>query len=282
MKKKKKPAKESPVRRRRSVPAPKRLPAPKGPPFRPEVHVAPDLNVLTHDAADLFVEVARRSLLESNRFTVCLSGGTAARGLFRLLCQEPFRSQVPWKKTFLFWGDERHVPQDSPESHFKTAWDWFLSKVPVPRGQVYPMTNGSGPVDRAAEKYEKLLKAIWGSKDVPRFDFNLMGMGEEGRTAGLFPGAKALGERKRWAVGYKVDASWGERVSLTFPVFNAAKMTVVLIEGAVKARMLKDVLEGRSEPPRYPVQHLRPRTGRLIFMLDANAAALTKWDSTKE
>ncbi len=261
---------------------PKRLPPQKAPPFRPEVHVAPDLNVLFHDVADLFVEVARRSVLESDRFTVALSGGQTVKGFYRLLAQEPFRRQVPWKKTFLFWGDERHVPQDSLDSNFKLAWDHFLSKVPIPRDQVYPMTNGAGKVEAAGEKYEKLLKAIWGSKQVPRFDFNLLGVGTDGHTASLFPGKPVLGETKRWAVGYPVDEARGGRVTLTLPLLNAARMTVVLAEGAVKARILRDVLEGKSQPPKYPVQYLRPTAGRLIFMLDATAAALTKWDSTRE
>jgi 6-phosphogluconolactonase len=275
VKKKKKPA----PRKSRT---PKRFPKPSASAFKPEVHVAPDLNLLYHDAADLFVEVARRAVLGSGRFTVGLCGGTTVPGFFRLLAEEPFRRQVPWKKTYVFWGDERHVPQDSTESNFKLAWDHLLSRVPLPRDHVYPITNGSGTVERAAEKYEKLLKAIWGSRQMPTFDFNLMGVGADGHTAGLFPGKPVLKEKKKWAVGYTPLNGGLERVSLTFPVFNASKLTVVMAQGPAKAAILKDVLEGKSNPPRYPVQYLRPTAGRLIFMLDSAAAAMTKWDSTRE
>lgn len=275
LKKKKKTAPRSPA-------LPKRLPKLASPAFRPEVHVAPDLNLLYHDAADLFVEVARRAVLGAGRFTVGLCGGTTVPGFFRLLAQEPFRRQVPWKKTYVFWGDERHVPQDSVESNFKLAWDHLLSRVALPRDHVYPITNGSETVERAAEKYEKLLKAIWGSRQIPALDFNLMGVGVDGHTAGLFPGKPVLREKKKWVVGYAPVKSGRGRVSLTFPVFNAAQLTVVMAEGSRKAAVLKSVLEGKSTPPRYPAQYLRPAAGRLIFMLDSAAAALTKWDSTRE
>jgi 6-phosphogluconolactonase len=270
-------------RKKKTRPAPpKRLPVSQAPPFQPEVHVAPDLNVLYHDVADLFVEVARRSVLGSQRFTVALSGGNSVAGLFRLLTQEPFRRQIPWKKTYIFWGDERHVPQDSSNSNFKLAWDHLLSRVPIPRDHIYPMTNGAGPVKRAAEKYEKLLKVLWGSRTIPSIDFNLMGVGLDGHTAGLFPRQKALREEKKWVVGYRVDAKTGNRVTLTFPAFNVSKLTVVLAEGAAKAAILKKVLEGKPDPMRYPVQFLRPKAGRLIFMLDAAAAARSHWDSRGE
>jgi 6-phosphogluconolactonase len=197
------------------------------------------------------------------------------------LAEEPFRRQIPWKKTFIFWGDDRHVPQDSAESNFKTAWDHLLSRVPLLRSQAYPVTNGAGTPERGAEKYEKLMKAIWGSRQMPAFDFNLMGVGIDGHTAGLFPKHAALKEKKKWVVGLTGVDKMG-RVSLTFPVFNAAKLTVVLAEGSAKAGMLQKVLEGKSDPPKYPVQHLRPTAGRLIFMLDAAAASKTKWDALKE
>jgi 6-phosphogluconolactonase len=247
-------------------------------PFLPEVQVSPDLNVLYHDAADLFVEVARRAVLGTGRFTVALSGGPTVPGFFRLLATEPFRSQVPWKKTYFFWGDERHVPQDSAESNFKLAWDHLLSRVPVKRNQVYPMTNGAGSAATAGEKYEKLLKAIWGSKAFPSFDFNLMGVGEDGHTASLFPKKPALKEAKHWVLGYVPNVKVGGRVTLTFPVFNASKLTVVLIEGNRKAAIIQKVLEGKPNPVLYPIQHLRPQAGRLMFLMDAMAASKTKWD----
>jgi 6-phosphogluconolactonase len=260
----------------------KPLPTLKIHPFLPEVQVAPDLNVLYHDAADLFVEVARRAVLGNGRFTVALSGGPTMPGFFRLLSQEPFRRQIPWKKTFVFWGDERHVPQDSLDSNFKMAWDHLLSRVPLNRNQVYPMTNGAGTAAVAGEKYEKLLKVIWGSKELPSFDLNLMGVGEDGHTASMFPHKGILKEAKRWVVGYIPNTKVGGRVTLTFPVFNASKLTVVLVEGKRKAAIIQKVLEGKSNPALYPVQNLKPKAGRLIFLMDAVAASKTKWDTKGE
>jgi 6-phosphogluconolactonase len=260
----------------------KPLPTLKKHPFLPEVQVAPDLNVLYHDAADLFVEVARRAVLGNGRFTVALSGGPTMPGFFRLLAQEPFRRQIPWKKTFVFWGDERHVPQDSADSNFKLAWDHLLSRVPVNRNQVYPMTNGAGTAAAAGDKYEKLLKVIWGSKELPSFDLNLMGVGEDGHTASMFPRKSVLKESQHWVVGYVPNAQTGGRVTLTFPVLNASKLTVLLVEGKRKSAIIRKVLEGKPNPELYPVQFLKPKAGRLILLMDAVAASQTKWDTKGE
>lgn len=277
MKKRKRPGKGTPrgkraPRRGASQAAGSRRAAAR--PFAPEVRVSPDLNLFYHDAADLFLSEARKSVYATGRFTVALSGGSTPREFFALLSREPFRSEVSWEKTLVLWGDERHVPRDHPDSNFRLAWDHLLSRVPVPRDNLYPMSDGKGSVARAAAAYEKTLKSLFGSSGPPRLDFNLMGLGTDGHTASLFPGKRQILERRRWVVGYRVDSARGERISLTFPVFNRAELTVVLVEGEKKADILRRVLEGPSDPPRYPVQRLRPEPGgRLLFLLDSPAAS---------
>jgi 6-phosphogluconolactonase len=206
---------------------------------------------------------------------VALSGGSTPKGLFQQLTEEPVKSLMPWTKTYVFWGDERHVPLEHELSNFKMAKDLLLSKVPIPAANIFPMTDGMRPVEHTASLYEGKLLKFFGGK-TPVFDLNLMGMGDDGHTASLFPGVVQLNETKKWVVGYFVDESKKERVSLTFPVLNASRVTLVMIEGEKKAERLKDVLEGPKDPPRYPIQHLKPTDGRLIFALDSAAASLLK------
>jgi 6-phosphogluconolactonase len=243
--------------------------------FKPEVHVAPDLNALYHDLADLFVRTAREAVEKRGRFMVALSGGESPTGLFRLLAGEPFRSEVPWGRTFVFWWDERHVPLDHPDSNYKMALDLLLSRVGVSPSRLFPMTDGVLPPEKAAYSYEKTLKSLFGSRGLPAFDFNLMGMGPDGHTASLFPKRAQLKERKKWVVGYWVDAERKSRVTLTFPVLNASRLTVVLIEGPKKANLLRTVMEAKPDPEKYPIQYLStPPGGRLLFALDNRAAVL--------
>jgi len=205
-----------------------------------------------------------------------LSGGSTPRGLFQHLAEEPYFSLIPWNKTFVFWVDERHVPFTDATSNYRMAQETLLSKVSVPEEQVFPMTNGSLPVEKAASAYEMKLRRFVEGDSLPCLDLTLMGMGEDGHTASLFPGMPQVNEQDKWVVGYFVDSEKKERVSLTFPVLNHSRLLVVLAEGTKKADRLKEVLEGPSEPPRYPIQYLRPARGRLVFAIDAAAALKLK------
>jgi 6-phosphogluconolactonase len=243
--------------------------------FSPEVHIAPDANALNHDVADLFVRAAREAVEKRGRFMVALSGGDGPVGLYRLLATEPYLSDTPWDRTNVFWGDDRHVPLDHPDSNYKLCLDLLLSRAKVPPARLFPMTDGVMPPARAAAEYEKTLRRLFGGKGFPALDFNLMGLGPDGHTASLFPNRPQLREKRRWVVGYHVDAERRDRVTLTFPVLNAARLTVVLVPGNRKARILKDVLEGALAPDRHPVQRLKAAPGgRLLFALDGPAAVL--------
>jgi 6-phosphogluconolactonase len=254
----------------------KRSVKPKNIGFSPEIKIHSTPEILIEETAHLFMQIARASVQERGRFVAALSGGTTPRGLFQHLTEEPYFSLIPWNKTFVFWVDERHVPFTDATSNYRTAWETLLSKVPIPKEQIFPMTNGSLPVEKAASAYEIKLFKFFGKESLPCFDLTLMGMGEDGHTASLFPGAPQVIEQEKWVIGCFPGPEKKERVSLTFPVLNHSRWLVVLVEGLKKADRLKDVLDGPADPPRYPIQYLRPNLGRLIFELDAAAASKLK------
>ena len=259
----------------KAKPSPKKKTvSPRG--FRPQLKIYADAPTLFSEAAHLMMETARQAVAERGRFMVALSGGSTPKGLFQQLAEEPYYSLMPWAKTFVFWVDERHVPLTDETSNYRMTNENLLSKVPIPKEQIFPGTDPARSVQDSAVGVEKKLKQTFGSGATPLFDFCLMGMGDDGHTASLFPGMPQLNEQEKWVVGYFVDDSKKERVSLTFPVLNAARLLAVLAEGPKKSEMLKKVLEGPSDPPRYPIQYLRPSQGRLIFLMDRAAAALLK------
>ncbi len=244
--------------------------------FQPEIRIYPTPETLIQESAHQVMQIAREAADARGRFVVALSGGSTPKGLFQQLTEDPYRTLIPWVKTHLFWVDERHVPLDHQTSNYRMAQEFLLSKVPIPKENVVPATNGSLPVDRAAWAYEIKMKKFFGDGPVPRFDLCLLGMGDDGHTASLFPGVPQVNELDKWVVGYFVDEARKERVSLTFPVLNAARFLMVLVEGEKKAAMVKNALGGPSDPPRYPIQYLRPTEGKLVFELDQAAAALLK------
>jgi len=244
--------------------------------FLPEIKIHSTPEILIEETAHLLMQIARASVQERGRFVVALSGGSTPKGLFQHLAEEPYFSLIPWDKTFVFWVDERHVSFADVTSNYRMTQETLLSKVPIPKEQVFPMTNGSLPVDKAAAAYEMKLRRFFVGNSMPCFDLTLMGMGEDGHTASLFPGMSQVNEQDKWVVGYFVDSEKKERVSLTFPVLNHSRLLVVLAEGVKKADRLKEVLEGPSEPPRYPIQYLRPSQGQLVFAIDALAASKLK------
>ena len=244
--------------------------------FSPEVRIYPTANLLFEETAPYVMKVAREAADARGRFVVALSGGSTPKGLFQQLTEEPYLSLMPWAKTFVFWVDERHVPLTDATSNYRMALEGLLSKVPIPKANIFPMTDGKETAERAASVYEIKLGKFFGTGSVPRIDLSLMGMGDDGHTASLFPGMPQVNELERWVVGYFVDAAKKERVSLTFPVLNASRVLLVLVEGKKKAERLKDVLEGTSDPLRYPVQYLRPTDGKLVFAMDLAAASLLK------
>jgi 6-phosphogluconolactonase len=258
------------------VPLVSKITKPKRLKFEPEIRVYATPETLVQETAHQVMQIAREAVNARGRFVAALSGGTTPKGLFQQLTEEPYYSLIPWEKTYFFFVDERHVPLEDETSNYRMAQEYLLFKAPIPAANVFPMTDGSQPVERAASSYEMKLGKFFGTGAPPRFDLALMGMGDDGHTASLFPGMPQVNELERWVVGYFVDKAKKERVSLTFPVLNASRFLLVLLEGEKKAKMAKEVLKGPSDPPRYPVQYLRPADGKLVFALDEAAASLLK------
>jgi 6-phosphogluconolactonase len=242
-----------------------------------DVRVFADMPALCRAAADELVRIAGEAAQASGSFSVALSGGSTPRGLYALLAgDEALRGAVPWSKTHIFWGDERHVPPENSESNFRMVTEKLLSKVSIPPGNVHRILGEEPDAGRAAAAYEEELRRHFrlGPGELPRFDLVLLGLGPEAHTASLFPGTPALDETTRLAVPTWVGKLDSERITLTAPVFNAAANVLFLVAGDDKALALKAVLEGPFEPHQLPAQLIRLSSGRLAFLVDAAAARL--------
>jgi 6-phosphogluconolactonase len=243
--------------------------------WRPALRIFDDVDQVAKSAAD---EFARRAVARAELglpFTVALSGGSTPRRLFELLADEPFRESVPWRKVWVFWGDERTVPPDHPDSNYGAAHRLLLANVAIPRENVHRIHGELADPNAAALAYEVDLRESFrlDEGEFPRFDLVLLGMGADGHTASLFPGTQALVEERRLAVAPWIEELDTHRVTLTCPVFNKAATVLLLVTGEDKAETLQAVLEGQPERPGYPVQLIRPESGELVWLVDRAAAS---------
>ncbi len=242
-----------------------------------EVRVLGGLDDLSRAAALEVIEQARRAVQERGQFVIALSGGSTPRSLYSLLADDPsFRTRVPWERIRFFWGDERHVPPDHPESNYRMAREAMLSKIPIPSEDVHRIKAENPDAQQVAEEYEDELRTFFRLKagDFPRFDLVLLGMGPDGHTASLFPGTEALHERKRLVVANWVEKFQAYRITMTLPVLNQAAFVLFLVSGAVKAETLRLVLEGEGRKDPFPSQLVRPTNGRLLWLVDRPAGRL--------
>jgi 6-phosphogluconolactonase len=203
---------------------------------------------------------------------VALSGGSTPRSLYGLLAQN---HSLPWDKIYFFFGDERHVPPDSPESNYRMARESLFSKIPTPDANVFRIPAEKQDASEAAKAYEQTLRQVFNipAKGFPRFDMVLLGMGPDGHTASLFPESSALQEKARWVVSNWVDKFKTDRITLTLPVLNNAAVVMFLVSGQDKAQPLKEVLEGKEFGELYPSKLIQPVDGELLWMVDRAAGA---------
>ena len=234
------------------------------------ITVAREEPVFYRRGAEIIAETAEAAAAARGRFTIALSGGHTPTKLFELLASDPYRSRIPWDRTLVFWGDERCAPPDHKDSNYKLAYDLLLSKVPVPEANVFRMKGEAASPAEAALEYEGLLKRTFEDRPFPKFDLMRQGMGDDGHTASLFPGSPALGESQRWIVANRVEKLKAYRLTVTFPVINAARRMLMMISGAAKAEVLYKVLGGLSVG--YPVERVKPQ-GDSLWLLDAAAAS---------
>jgi 6-phosphogluconolactonase len=240
----------------------------------PGVFVCADVPELARLAARRFVDWAWQSIAKDGNFFVALSGGSTPRELYRLLATPEFRAQVDWPRVHLFWGDERAVPPDSPESNYGMARRELLVRVPIPAANVHRMEAEDPNIGRAAHNYEAALRKFLPIDDrgFPRFHLIFLGLGTEGHTASLFPGSKIVRETSRWVSTPLVPKLGARRMTLTLPVLEGARRIVFLVAGAEKASILHTVLCEHSDPP-LPAQMVAPREGERLFFVDEEAAA---------
>ncbi|WP_186755607.1 6-phosphogluconolactonase [Echinicola salinicaeni] len=238
------------------------------------INIHKDPAALGEVAAKLFVNSAKAAIEEKGKFTVALTGGSSPVQLYKLLAEEKYKSQVDWDKVFVFWGDERWVPLEDEQSNAGMAYDTLLNHVPVPKENIYPMwAAGITPEARAAE-YEGYLRKELGEAGV--FDLILLGMGDDGHTASLFPGTEVLEEKEKWVEGYFLKAKDIHRITLTAPLINKAKKIVFFVFGENKSNALYEVLEGEPNYQLYPSQLIEPLEGELLWLADEAAASKLK------
>jgi 6-phosphogluconolactonase len=242
-----------------------------------EVAILPDAASITRRAAEEFVKAVNETVAQRGSFSVALSGGSTPKALYTMLADDPaLRAKLPWPQMRFFFGDERHVPPDNDQSNFRMANEALFSKGVVKPEQVTRIHGEYADTEKAALEYEQALRAYFKLKDgeYPRFDLVLLGMGEEGHCLSLFPGTKALhASSQRIAVRNWVGKLFTERITLTAAAANNANRVMFLVTRSDKALALKAVLEGPYEPEQLPSQLIQPVNGKLLWLVDRDAAS---------
>jgi len=241
-----------------------------------EIRILAHGTAIAKRAAQEFLQAAA-AVREKGSFNVALAGGSTPKALYSLLVNDPtLRSQVPWDKMHVFFGDERHVAPDHPDSNFRMATEAMIAKSPLKPEQVTRIMGEYADTEKAALEYEQALCEYFRLKDgeYPRFDLLFVGMGNEGHTLSLFPGTKALHADGRVAVRNWIGKLYTERITLTAPAASNAANIIFMVTGADKALALKGVLEGPFEPEQLPAQLLQPQNGRLLWLVDAAAGSM--------
>jgi 6-phosphogluconolactonase len=243
-----------------------------------KIAVYPDKENLIGAAADLIIASGAKAVAARGRFTLALCGGGTPRPVYARLASAGCRDRIDWSKVQIFFGDERCVPPDDPQSNYRMARAALLEHVPLEPGSIHRMRGEDVPEKAAADYTDALQRtfggdAATGGPPPEGFDLILLGMGDNGHTASLFPGLAAVTETARWVMAQYVEAAGMWRVTLTPVIINAARQVVFLVSGAEKADMLQRVLEGPCQPVVLPSQIIKPTRGELHWLLDAPAAA---------
>ena len=241
----------------------------------PVIYVDPD--ALAQAAANELAFIAKKTVANRGLFTLALAGGSTPKKLYTLLATDPAYRALPWDKTHLFFGDERHVPPDDKDSNYLMVKESLLASGLVPEANVHRMRAEMPSADGAAAAYEEeMLRFFTGRAQLngfPRFDLILLGMGPDGHTASLFPGSRGLEEKSRWVIANPVEKFKTDRITFTFPVLNAARVIHLLVAGKDKAEMIGQILGPDQNHPPYPVQLVQPLDGDKVWLLDQAAAA---------
>ncbi|REC50378.1 6-phosphogluconolactonase [Chryseobacterium pennipullorum] len=221
------------------------------------------LDTLYKKAADTFVELSEQSIQKNGKFVVALSGGSSPKAIFSLLATPEYADKIDWNKVYVFWVDERWVSLDDEKSNFKMTLETLLDKVPVNKDQIFPMYKDGIEPEAYAEEYEAQIRNVLGKEGV--FDFILLGMGDDGHTASLFPGEAVLDEKEKWVAAYYLKPQEMFRITLTEPIINKADNILIVTFGSSKKHALNEVLNGEYNPKLYPLQLIEKKAGVQIF-----------------
>jgi 6-phosphogluconolactonase len=237
-----------------------------------KIRVLRDKKAVAEFAVNTWIELATASVAEKRVFTAALSGGRTPIDFYQRLASCPY--SLPWDRIHIFFADERFVPPDDNLSNYRMINEQLLSHIPIPKKNIHPMMTEGVSLEESAKQYEADMRTFFkiGENDLPVFDLIMLGLGEDGHTASLFPATTALQETKRLVIPVIADASPSERVSLSLGVINNAKNICFLVTGANKAEAIKTILEDKAST--LPAAQVKPTQGILLFLLNKTAASL--------
>jgi 6-phosphogluconolactonase len=251
------------------------------------LQVLPTAALAGEAAARRFVSAASDAIRSRGEFVVALSGGSTPRSMYARLAAEPCASSLNWARVQVLWADERCVPPDHEASNYRMAREALLDHVPVPAANVHRISGEDDPT-KAATAYERLIRGVLRTPIGPprappgaRMDLVLLGLGVDGHTASLFPGAAAVHDSPSWVRAEYVQAVSAWRVTLTPVIINAAAEVAFLVSGGAKAAIVRQVLEGPRRPHELPAQLIAPAAGRVLWFVDAPAAAALRGDTAR-
>jgi 6-phosphogluconolactonase len=234
------------------------------------VKVFGTIELLDLAAAQLIVDIAKKSIAERGRFVFCLSGGNTPKELYHLLSTKPWRDKIPWEHTFIFWSDERCVPLTDERSNALMANEVLLKRIDIPYSNIFRIPAELTPAE-AAKKYENTIRDFFGD-NISRFDLILLGLGQDGHTASLFPGTEVIHENKDLVKNVFAEEQKMDRITMTAPLINNARNILFLVTGSEKEAILTNVLMGPYQPEKYPAQLIEPEHGEVSWFVNGKAA----------
>ena len=240
-----------------------------------KIHVLPDQQALNAEVAQALYSLSISAIADRGSFHVALSGGSTPKSLFQLLASPEWRERFDWQNIHIYFGDERCVPADHPDSNYRMAREAMLEQLSIPADNVHPVVIDTQNFSASAHAYEQVLHSTLPKTEdgMPQFDVMLQGIGDDGHTASLFPDTDILQERDKWVAAVHVDKLEAWRISVTFPVIDHARCIMMLAAGAGKAKIMRELLGQQPAAIPYPVQMIQPH-GELHWYLDNAAARL--------
>ncbi len=239
--------------------------------LKPEIYIFNSLEKVSHALAEMIMKISNDAVMKNGKFSLVLSGGRTPRRLYSLLASE-YADKIVWEAVHLFWGDERCVARDHPDSNYAMASQTLISKIQIPAQNIHRIHTELHPPEKAAESYEEMLREFFNNpedKISSAFDVILLGVGPDGHTASLFPQSPVLEEKSRWVAAVDAPASFStrQRITMTFPLMNRSRAAIFLVSGAEKSTVVEMILE---EPERartiYPAARVQPRERLMWFI----------------